>query len=106
MWYYSSSNEALQASLEDVGSIVQTFALKKQRCWIKLNSIIRSNSNGPAMAWPAPFLGSRPHDAPAAPGDDMFLELPQLIQDGLVGGLDTIHLQDEILGRGQQRCFV
>jgi len=29
----------------------------------------------------------------------MFLELPKLIQDALIGRLDTIHLQDEILGK-------
>jgi hypothetical protein len=34
-----------------------------------------------------------------APGDDMFLELPKLIQDALIGRLDTIHLQNEILGK-------
>ena len=29
----------------------------------------------------------------------MFLELPKLIQDALIGRLDTIHLQNEILGK-------
>ena len=87
-----------------VGSIVQTCAnlcsgfCFWNRCLIK--QPIRSNPNA-QHGWPAPCPGV-PLDCPWArwaPGDDMFLELPKLIQDALIGRLDTIHLQDEILGK-------